>query len=89
MNVVGEHGLDLFIGKYKSRVEIEYRNCSSRNYLLAVPGGRRARFGDAHTEAVDASVLVVGIQSESVGFALVTARTGDKILCAEGLKVFY
>ena len=47
---------------------------------MTVPGGSRTRLSNSHTETVDASVLIVDIKEESVGFALVTSLTSYQIL---------
>ena len=39
-------------------------------YLGPVPGGRRADGSDAHAEAADAAVLILGRQVEGVGSTL-------------------
>lgn len=49
-------------------------------YLLPVPSGGGAGFGDAHTEAIDAAVHVVLVQKEGVRFTLVTTRPSYQIL---------
>ncbi len=80
LDVVGEDGLDLPSETDAIKIHRNFANLHGMNYLLAVPIRGRASFGDAHTETVDASVLIVGVQRERVGFALVAARAGDQIL---------
>ena len=49
-------------------------------YLLAVPSRGGARLGDSHAETVDAAVLIVHVQEESVWFTLIAPLSSHQIL---------
>ena len=49
-------------------------------FLAAVPIGRGASLGDTHTKAINATILIVGIQEKCIWFALIAALTSDQIL---------
>ena len=42
--------------------------------------GSGTRFGDTHTEAIRAAILIVNVKIESVGFAGIASLAGDIIL---------